>query len=160
MPPKAKNWCFNVDHEPQLISNLDRLCSNDDVEYLIYSMSSSRPTIEGVVKFKTKKRTSQITSLIGQGRLHVSRDVVQSVKNCRQLGFIRESGCPPLRARPGLEQFKSSVEVLKTGAITLKELFLILHPELYSHPGYASYREEYVLKNTNFTDEDIDKINS
>jgi hypothetical protein len=159
MPPKAKNWCFNVDHEPQLISNLHHLCSNDDVEYLIFSMSSSPPTIEGVVKFKTKKRTLQITSLIGQCRLHVSRDVVQSVKNCRQLGCIRESGCPPLRARPGLKQFKSSVEVLKTGATKLKALFLMLHPELYLHPGYASYMEEYVLKNTNFMDEDIDEIN-
>ena len=144
--PKAKHWCFTLSNYLQ--PDLDRLSVPiNGTENLIYGKevgASGTPHLQGPVCFQSRKRLSQVKTIIGQAHCSVTRFLLQSIEYCKKDGDFTEHGTIPEGRngeRSDLEEFKASV---KEGITDIKEL-----RELHSLvcAKYPQFVKDYIEDN-------------
>lgn len=144
--PRAKNWCFTLNNYTP--ADLDRLSVPlDGVKYLIFGKevgASGTPHLQGTVVFQSRKRLSQVISIIGQAHCTVTRYLPQSIEYCKKDGDFTEIGdVPELNQgeRSDLEDFKRSVKEGVTNEAEIREL----HSEVCAR--YPRFVKEYLIDN-------------
>jgi len=124
--PKAKHWCFTKNNYTP--ADVDRLSSQiEGVQYIVFGKevgASGTPHLQGTISFEARKRRTQVTAIIGQAHLTVTRHLHQSIEYCKKDGDFVEIGMPPSGQgeRSDLEDFKASVREGVTSLIELREL--------------------------------------
>ena len=114
--PKAKNWCFTLNNYTP--ADIDKLSSPlDGVKYLIFGRevgAFGTPHLQGTVCFQSRKRLSQVITIIGQAHCTVcSNFLAQCIDYCKKDGDFTEHGTIPEGRngeRSDLEEFKESVK--------------------------------------------------
>ena len=144
--PRAKNWCFTMNNYTP--ADVDRLSTAiDGVSYLIFGRevgASGTPHLQGTVCFQSRKRLSQVISVLGQCHCTCTRFLSQSIEYCKKDGDFTEVGEPPEKEngkRSDLEEFKASV---KEGVTCIKQL-----RELHSGvcAMYPRFVQDYIMDN-------------
>jgi Putative viral replication protein len=122
--PRAKNWCFTLNNWTP--ADIDRLSGPlDGVVYLVFGKevgASGTPHLQGTVCFQSRKRRSQVITIIGQAHFTVTRSLPQSIDYCKKDGDFLEFGLAPQEKngeRTDIEEFKATV---KEGVLDLREL--------------------------------------
>lgn len=124
--PKAKNWCFTLNNYTPI--DVDRLSTPlPGIEYLIFGKEigeSGTPHLQGTVSFQSRKRLSQVITVVGQAHCTVTRFLSQSITYCKKDGDFTEWGTPPQGKgeRSDLEDFKQSVKEGVLDLTTLREM--------------------------------------
>lgn len=143
---RSKNWCFTLNNYTG--TDVERLMGlGSSVDYLIFGREvgeSGTPHLQGFVSFPSRKRLTQVISLLGQCHCSVARFIQQSIEYCKKEGDVEEIGTPPTTTtgqRNDLEAFKDDV---KQGNLDLKSLREI-HSEVYAK--YPRFCIEYVADN-------------
>lgn len=109
--------------------DVDRLATPiDGVVYLIFGKetgASGTRHLQGTVCFQSRKRLTQVRSIIGQAHFSPTRHLSQSIEYCKKDGDIIEWGEKPSEEtrkgeRSDLEAFKTSVK--EEGITSMKDL--------------------------------------
>lgn len=142
---RSKNWCFTLNNPAQ--TDEDRLMGlTNVVDFLVFGREvgeSGTPHLQGFVCFPSRKRLSQVISILGQCHCTIARNVQNSIAYCKKDGDYETLGTEP-EARQGqgqrndLELFKADV---KQGNVDLKSI-RELHSEVYAK--YTRFCIEYV----------------
>lgn len=148
----AKNWCFTLNNYTP--ADLDRLSVlPEGVEYLVFGKEvgdSGTRHLQGTVCFQSRKRLSQVISVIGQAHCSTTRFLSQSIEYCKKDGDFTQLGLPPREnasgsrsgARSDLEDFKATVK--DRGVTNMAEL-RELHSEVCAR--FPRFVKEYVEDN-------------
>jgi hypothetical protein len=124
--PKAKHWSFTLNNYTQ--ADLDKLSAPiNGIDYLVFGKevgASGTPHLQGTVCFQSRKRLTQVVTIIGQAHCTVTRFLSQSAEYCKKDHDFIEWGVMPLTGqkdekRSDLEEFKASV---KEGVTSMQEL--------------------------------------
>jgi len=137
--PRAKHWCFTLNNYTPAI--VDRLSvPMDGVDYLIFGKevgASGTRHLQGTVCFQSRKRLTQVITIIGQAHCTVTRFLAQSIEYCKKDGDVTEIGVAPdvtAGRRSDLEDFKESV---KEGVTSLSELRELHSSVCANYPRYV-----------------------
>ena len=92
--PRVKYWSFTLNNYTQ--ANLDRLSTPiDGVDYLVFGREvdeSGTPLLQGTVRFSTRRRLSQVITVLGQCHCQPTRSLAESVEYCKKDGDFVEWG--------------------------------------------------------------------
>ena len=116
--PRVKYWSFTLNNYTQ--ANLDRLSTPiDGVDYLVFGREvgeSGTPHLQGTVCFSTRRRLSEVLTILGQCHCQPTRLLTESVEYCKKDGDFVEWGTLPASAsqkdksQTELEAFKQSIQ--------------------------------------------------
>lgn len=141
--PRAKHWCFTYNN--YTAEGVQRLrdaykSGSNQISYLIFGREvgskEGTPHLQGFVSFHSRLRRSQVTRILGQMHLEVTRLLQPYIKYCKKDGDFEEFGSPPRGqgSRSDLAKFKDDV---KKGILNLK-LLRELHSGFYArHPRFC-----------------------
>jgi hypothetical protein len=119
--PRAKYWCFTLNNYTdqdviRLSAETNRTSALEDVNYIIFGKevgASGTPHLQGTVCFQSRKRMSQVKSVIGQAHFTLTRNLSQSIEYCKKDGDFTELGVLPEKEngkRSDIEDFKNAVK--------------------------------------------------
>lgn len=144
---RALNWCFTTNnYTDDHVATLRALGDSNDVKYLIFGYEvgdNGTPHLQGFVSFTKRLRFSQVTELIPDSHLSVTRQLKNAIEYCKKEGnFVEFGSCPDgPGTRSDLSEFKAFVKNGNVDIRIIREEYSLICAK------YPRFVNEYIRDN-------------